>query len=132
MNTDIRGKYVHKKNRSHFLELKPDGNYLLFQGSASVTGRYEVNGDEITISIADSSSRAKIQNGVITDADGDRWIRAKTTTLGNTIVDDDPLPDMTWLPAILRRLDFPWELIDVAISVVVLVGILFVAFTQKP
>ena len=132
MNTDILGKYVHKKNRSHFLELKPDGNYLLFQGSASVTGRYEVNGDEITISIADSTSRAKIQNGVITDADGDRWIRAKTTTQGNTIVDDDPLPDMTWLPAILRRLDFPCELIDVAISVVVLVGILFVAFTQKP
>jgi hypothetical protein len=132
MNTDILGKYVHRKNRSHFLELKPDGNYLLFQGSASVTGRYEVNGDEITISIADSTSRAKIQNGVITDADGDRWIRTKPTGQPGAPIDDDPLPDMTWLPPVLRRLDFPWELIDVALSVVALVVILLVGFTQKP
>jgi hypothetical protein len=132
MNIDILGKYVHRKNRSHFLELKPDGNYLLFQGPSSVTGRYEVNGDEITLSIDDSTSRAKIQNGVITDADGDRWIRAKTPGQGGAPIDDDPLPNMNWVPAILRRLDFPWELIDVAISVVVLVMILFVGFTQKP
>jgi hypothetical protein len=132
MNADIAGKYVHKKHRSHFLELKPDGNYLLFQGSASVTGRYEVNGDEIIISIDDSTSRAKIQNGVITDAEGDTWIRAKPAGQGNAPIDDDPLPDMTWVPEVLRRLDFPWELIDAAISAVVLVGILFVALTKKP
>jgi hypothetical protein len=132
VNGGIQGKYVHKKNRSHFLELKPDGNYLLFQGSASVTGRYEVNGDDILISIDDSTSRAKIQNGVITDAEGDRWILAKPAGQGSTPIDDDPLPDMTWLPAFLRKLDFPWELIDVAISVAALAVILFVAFTQKP
>ena len=132
MTPDILGKYVHRKNRSHFLELKPDGNYLLFQGSTSITGRYEVAGDEIIISIDDSTSRAKIQNGVITDAEGDRWIHAQPAGQGSTPIDDDPLPDMTWLPAILRRLDFPWELIDLAISVAVLVVILFVAVTQKP
>lgn len=124
MDGEIPGKYVHKKNRSHFLELKPDGSYFLSQGAVRYSGTYEVNGDEITISIGGSTSLAKIQNAVITDADGDRWVRARSTAGGDAIIDDDPLPDMTWIPAILRREDFPWELIDVAIAVVVLVGVL--------
>src|SRR5437762_371221 len=77
MKQDIFGKYVHKKIRSHFIELKPDGNYFLFEGSSGVTGVYEVNGTEITIFGTDSTSRGTIQNGVITDSEGDRWIRAK-------------------------------------------------------
>jgi hypothetical protein len=131
MNGDILGKYVHKKNHSHFLELKSGGNYFLFQGSASATGRYEVNGDEITMSVDDSITQAKIQNDVITDAEGDKWIRTKSTRQGTTPIDDDPLPNMTWLPAILRRDDFPWELIEAAGLFVVLVLVLFVAITQK-
>jgi len=122
MNGEIPGKYTHKKNRSHFLELKPDGSYFLSQGSVRYSGRYEVHGDEIAISIGDSTSTARIQNDVITDADGDRWVRAKTSAGG--VIDDDPLPDMTWIPAIFRREDFPWEWIDAAIAVVVLVGVL--------
>jgi hypothetical protein len=131
MDGEIPGKYIHKKNRSHFLELKPDGSYFLSQGAVRYSGTYQVNGDEITISIGDSTSVAKLQNAVITDADGDRWVRAKSTAGGDAVIDDDPLPDMTWLPAILRRDDFPWELIDVA-GLFVLVLILFVAISRKP
>jgi len=115
MNQDIPGKYVHKKMRSHYIELKPDGNYFLFEGSSGVTGTYEVNGGDITILGADSTSRGKIRNGIIIDSEGDKWIRTDVT--------DDPLPSMTWLPGVLRRDDFPWELIDVV--VVVLIFILF-------
>src|SRR2546422_4221191 len=110
MKQDIFGKYTHKKIRSHFIELKPDGNYFLFEGSPGVTGTYEVNGTEITIFGADSTSRGKIRRGVIIDAEGDKWVRAKA----DSTISDDPLASMSWLPAVMRRDDFPWELIDVA------------------
>jgi len=79
MKPDTFGKYVHEKTRSDYLELKPDGNYFLFEDSEGVTGKYEVDGTELTIFTADSTSQAEIQGGVITDADGERWIRAKPT-----------------------------------------------------
>jgi hypothetical protein len=124
MNREIPGKYINKKNRSHFVELKADGRCLLFEGAPGVVGRYEVHGDEVTIFAAESSSTAKIQNGVITDSEGDAWIRRSP--------DDDPLESIEWLPPILKRPDFPWELVEAAGLVVVLIGLLFVAFTQKP
>jgi hypothetical protein len=117
MNQDIPGKYIHKKSRSHYIELKPDGNYFLFEGSTVVSGTYEVNGSEITIFGADSTSRGKIQNGVIIDSEGDKWIRPKEAKA----VSEDPLASMSWLPAVLRRQDFPWELIDAGLIVMIFV-----------
>ncbi len=110
MNPDIPGKYIHKKVRSHYIELKPDGNYFLFEGSPGVTGTYEVNGNEITIFGAESTSRGKIRRGMIVDSEGDKWVRAKA----GSGISDDPLASMSWLPAVMRRDDFPWELIDLA------------------
>jgi hypothetical protein len=78
MNPEISGKYVHNKIRSHYLELKPDGSYYLFEGSAGITGRYEVRDGDITIFSPESTSNAKIQNGVITDSEGDTWVRVKS------------------------------------------------------
>jgi hypothetical protein len=192
MNRDILGKYIHEKTGSHYLELKPDGNCFLFEGSAGVTGVYEVNGSEITISSAESTARGKIQDGVIIDSDGDQWIRAKGTeeattnyskchncnsdvletaqfcshcgaqvnatggvppipinrkvriatqatinapkesARDSTTISDDPLASISWLPAILRKDDFPWELIEAAGAVVVLVVLFAVAISGRP
>ena len=121
MKQDIFGKYVHKKIRSHFIELKPDGNYFLFEGSSGVTGVYEVNGTEITIFGTDSTSRGTIQNGVITDSEGDRWIRAKEKSESS----DDPLASMSWLPEVLRREEFPWELIEAGWIVIIFILLMF-------
>jgi hypothetical protein len=121
MNQDIFGRYIHKKKRSNYIELKPDGNYFLFEGSAGVTGTYAVEGTEIAILGADSTSRGKIQDGVITDSEGDKWIRAKDASE----ISDDPLASMTWLPPVLRRDDFPWELIEAAWIVIVFIVLMF-------
>lgn len=110
MNPDIPGKYIHKKVRSHYIELKPDGTYFLFEGSTGVAGTFEVNGSDITIIGAESTSQGKIKKGVIIDSEGDKWVRAKATPATS----DDPLASMTWIPAVFRRDDFPWELVDVA------------------
>src|SRR2546426_8066153 len=45
----------------------------------------------------------------IIDSEGDKWVRASATAA----ISDDPLASMSWLPAALRREDFPWELVDV-------------------
>ena len=121
MNQEIAGKYIHRKTNSHFIELKPDGTYFLFEGSSSVSGSYEVNGTEITIFGTDSTSRGKIQDGVIIDSVGDMGVRPKAGAEGTS---DDPLPSMLWVPAVFRRDDFPWELIDLA-GFIVLILIIF-------
>src|SRR5262245_50914956 len=104
MNEDIPGRYIHKRNSSNYIELKPDANYVLFEMGTAITGRYEVSGTDIRIFGSEATSQGKIHNGIIIDGEGEKWIRTDAT--------DDPLASMTWLPAILRRHDFPWELID--------------------
>jgi hypothetical protein len=113
MNQDIPGKYIRKKTCSHYIELKADGNYLLFEGPAVVTGTYEVQGSDITIFGDESTSRGKIEDGVIVDSEGEKWIRPKDATATS----DAPLAFMSWLPVV--REDFPWELIDAGVILVI-------------
>jgi hypothetical protein len=111
MNGDVAGRYIHKKNRSQYIELKPDGNYVLFERGLASTGTYEVSGSDIRVLAADSTSQGTIRNGIIIDAEGEKWIRTDAT--------DDPLPSMTWLPAVIRKPDFPWELVDIVVVVLI-------------
>jgi hypothetical protein len=39
---------------------------------------------------------------------------------------------MLWLPAVLRREDFPWELIEAAGWAVIMIAIFVIAFREKP
>src|ERR1051326_2840022 len=73
---DIPGKYIHEKTGSHYIELKADGSYFLFDGSTGIAGIYEVNGSDIRISVGESTSQGKIQDGIITDDEGEKWVRA--------------------------------------------------------
>jgi hypothetical protein len=186
--TGIPGKYIHEKTGSHYIELKPDGTYFLFDGSAGVTGTYDVDGAEIKIFVGESTSQGQIENGVIIDDEGEKWVRTQSTaeTGGTTKVvkcrncnsdvpetvkfcsncgaqvgkveptlitrnlqpvprrapqaqvttsrasSDDPLPSMLWLPPILRREDFPWELIEAAGWFVLLVLVFMSAITKRP
>lgn len=77
----VTGKYVHEKNSSYYLELGPNGNYVLFEGS-QIIGTYEVNAGAITLFVARNPiSRAKIEDGSIIDDQGDRWVRATAPPL---------------------------------------------------
>jgi hypothetical protein len=118
MNEDILGKYTHKKIPSQYIELKPDGHYVLLERGTEITGRYEVDGTEIRIFGAETTSEGTIRNGIIIDSEGEKWIHANAT--------DDPLAALTWLPASFRRDDFPWELVDMGVIAVVLILLIFV------
>jgi hypothetical protein len=178
---DIPGKYIREKIRSHYIELKADGSCFLFEGSAGVTGTYKVDSSEITISLGDSISQGKIQDGTIVDDEGEKWIRAdlesvkanvlKCRNCGSDVLEtakfcsncgaqvdrvetipiyrnvpaakkspptrhdatrtDDPLSSMTWLPTILRRDDFPWELIEAAVGIVLIMALFAIAFGRQ-
>jgi len=72
----VAGKYVHEKNGSYYLELGPNGNYVLFE-DAQIIGTYEISGGVITLFVARRpTSKAKIEDGSIIDEQGDRWVRA--------------------------------------------------------
>ena len=134
MREDIAGKYSHERSASHYLELNGDGSYVLFEGQSRVTGTYVVNGTELTVFGADSTSKAKIQDGVITDTEGDRWVRSdmrrqvvpaavKTTQPPQQVpapADDGSLDSITWLPAFLKQ-ELPWELFEAIVAAAALI-----------
>jgi uncharacterized protein (TIGR02391 family) len=75
-NARVAGKYVHEKSGSYYLELAPNGNYVLFEGSAEIIGTYEVKGTAITLFVARKpTSTATIEDGSVIDEQGDRWVR---------------------------------------------------------
>ena len=146
---DIPGKYIHEKTSAQYIELKTDGSYFLFDGSAGITGNYEVNGSQITIFIGDARSQGTIQDGIIIDDEGEKWLRTGAEGVDGTVLNnqraayrpqptrrepkttDDPLVSMTWLPAIVRRDDFPWELIEAAVGIVLIIALFASAFGHK-
>src|SRR5215471_14277184 len=73
----VAGRYFHEKSISYYLDLAPNGTYVLFEGS-EIRGTYEVNGGAITLFVARRpTSQAKIENDSIIDEQNDRWTRAK-------------------------------------------------------
>jgi hypothetical protein len=76
-----------------------------------------VSGTDIRIVGEEATSQGQIRNGVIVDAEGEKWIRAGAT--------DDPLDSITWMPAILKRPDFPWELLDIAAVLLIFILLIF-------
>src|SRR5215510_1285554 len=117
MSEDIPGRYIHKRSRSNYIDLKPDGSYVLVEKGTGIAGRYEVSSQEIKIFGPESASQGTIQNGVIIDAEGEKWIRKDAT--------DDPLDRMTWLPPILRSDRFPWEIVDIIVILVIFLLVMF-------
>jgi 4-carboxymuconolactone decarboxylase len=75
------GKYVHEKGGSYSLDLRPSGNFVLFQGT-DVMGTYEVNGSLITLFVARKPiSTARLEDGWIIDDQGDRWVRSDASPI---------------------------------------------------
>jgi alkylhydroperoxidase/carboxymuconolactone decarboxylase family protein YurZ len=70
------GKFVHEKSGSYYLDLGPGGDFVLFQDS-EVKGTYTLSGGVITLFVAGKPiSTARLEDGWISDDQGDRWNRA--------------------------------------------------------
>jgi len=75
----IYGNNVHPKD---YLELKSDGSFYLKEQGNGYSGTYKIEEGEITLILGNgNASRARINDDVITDEDGEKWILWKE---GNT------------------------------------------------
>ena len=70
------GKYVNQKNRTEYIELKPDGTFYVQRKTSGYTGKYEVTGNIITTVLPDGrAGRDKIQADAIIEPNGTIWVR---------------------------------------------------------
>jgi hypothetical protein len=70
------GKYQYEKNPQDFTELKKDGTCLIRQGQGTFTGKYEINGKalKLTLNTGDVVS-GSIDGKTITDNEGQHWVK---------------------------------------------------------
>ncbi|HEY6351654.1 MAG TPA: hypothetical protein VI636_19815 [Candidatus Angelobacter sp.] len=69
------GTYVNTKDSKVTLELKSDGSFTVSQKTMnrSVNGTYKIEGTVITFTLQGHDATGKLQDGVLTDPDGDTW-----------------------------------------------------------
>ena len=70
------GKYISEKNANDYLELKADGTFLLQGQAHSVSGKYKIEGTNITL-ILDSGQTAggKLEGKTFVDDAGNRFTK---------------------------------------------------------
>lgn len=71
----VEGRYVSEVNPGAYLELKDGGQFVVNQ-DRSFSGEYTVNGDTIKLIYVFGSFELVCDGDVLTDSDGERWIRA--------------------------------------------------------
>jgi hypothetical protein len=70
------GKYVQENNANNYLELKADGSVFCQQGSMGLIGKYEIEGDQMTIKWdTGMADRATIAGNTVTESDGAKWTK---------------------------------------------------------
>lgn len=71
--TGIVGKYVRVGGPSDYLELKADGTFFVQQQGKSAAGTFAVNGNVVTLRMAQRSETGRIEGTRIVDPQGDVW-----------------------------------------------------------
>lgn len=74
-------KYLSEKNSANYLELKPDGTFLLNQNGAEATGEYKASGDVLMLKMAGGKERTiALYGDAIVDDEGEKWIKEGATS----------------------------------------------------
>ena len=70
------GKYISEKNANDYLELKADGTFLLQGQGQSVSGRYKIEGTQITLTLGSGQAlRGKLEGKTFVDDAGNRFTK---------------------------------------------------------
>lgn len=62
------GKYVSDKNPALTLELKGDGTFGMFVAGAGTTGKYTVEGNDVTLTLGPLAEKATLSGDTLTMA----------------------------------------------------------------
>jgi len=72
----VTGTYVNKANSSEHLELKANGEFYLRELGMGITGKYEIEGDTITLKFdMGLAARGRIRGNTIIDEEGKTWVK---------------------------------------------------------
>jgi hypothetical protein len=72
----VAGTYTHENNSEEFLELKSNGSYYLRESGMGVVGKYEVDGNQITLKTdMGFASRGIFAGDTLVDEEGQRWTK---------------------------------------------------------
>lgn len=71
----VSGTYVNEDNPDEYLELNEDGTFYLKEYGISVTGEWEVKGDELRLSWMGFVVTGQIKGNKIYDQDGKVWVK---------------------------------------------------------
>ena len=78
------GKYVNKDNATQYIELKSDKSFFLKE-NGSHSGKYEVNGNVLTIVLGNGqSARANFKGNTVIDELGKVWVKQNSEPATNT------------------------------------------------
>ena len=70
------GKYISERNANDYLELKTDGTFLLQGQAHSVSGKYKIEGKQITLILGpDQTARGKLEGKTFVDDAGNRFTK---------------------------------------------------------
>jgi hypothetical protein len=70
------GKYINEKNANDYIELKADGTFLLQGQAHSVSGKYEIEATQITLTLGSGQAvRGKLEGKTFVDDGGLRWTK---------------------------------------------------------
>lgn len=69
------GKYYHEEDESFYIELKDNNVFTVNRGDTVLEGEYEIEGEDITLTLMGMKSWGKIYGKIIVDPDGTFWTK---------------------------------------------------------
>ena len=98
----MTGKYISEDNPDDYMELKSNGTFYSEEEGIGFSGSYDVNGNELTLSLAIGfATKVRIEGDVIIDEDRERWVRQSTEGAKVSVPTKvtAPTPEQTSKPA---------------------------------
>ncbi len=81
---DYQGQYEYTEEDGHYILLREDSSFELFQKGVLTVGTYKVKLSTINLYVDGKwLTQGKIRNGYLTDSDGERWVKKSNNEFSN-------------------------------------------------
>jgi len=75
-SNQVAGTYISEKNDQDYTELKADGTFFVKEGRVSIYGKYEIEGNVLTLKLEGGRApRGTIEKNYLIDDEGVKWIK---------------------------------------------------------
>lgn len=74
---NVTGKYINEENPKEYFELDNDGTFFSQDQYGGTSGTWKQKDDKITLSTSFGAERLKMDDGILTDSQGKKWMTPK-------------------------------------------------------